>query len=87
MNYKIPNEIFSQEVDEEIILLDSRDYEYYSFNGIGKDIWILFLDGLTLSEIKKELKEVYEVDVNQLNADIDSFISSLEERKLLLKVQ
>ena len=36
MKYQIPQTVFIQEIDDEIILLDTITQEYFSLNEVGK---------------------------------------------------
>lgn len=38
MKYQIPQTVFIQEIDDEIILLDTITQEYFSLNEVGKNI-------------------------------------------------
>lgn len=79
----IPNTLFSQEVDDETIVLDTNTQEYFNFSSFGKVIWDMLLEGSTLQEIFDELNEFLEIDEKKLENDILTFVSSLEERNLI----
>ena len=79
----IPNTLFSQEVDDETIVLDTNTQEYFNFSSFGKVIWDMLLEGSALQEIFDELNEFLEIDEKKLENDILTFVSSLEERNLI----
>jgi len=79
----IPDTLFSQEVDDETIVLDTNTQEYFNFSSFGKVIWDMLLEGSTLQEIFDELNEFLEIDEKKLENDILTFVSSLEERNLI----
>jgi len=80
---QIPSSVFIQEVDNEVIILDTITEEYFSINEVGKDIWDLISKNLSLKAIKEELSLVYEIDENQLEVDILNFIKALNEKGLI----
>lgn len=83
MKYKIPSTVFIQEIDDEVILLDTESQEYFSLNGVGKNILDLISENLTHEEIVEELAQMYEVDKPQIESDLLNFIKALEEKKLI----
>lgn len=83
MKYKIPSTVFIQEIDDEVILLDTESQEYFSLNGVGKNILDLISENLTHEEIIEELAQMYEVDKLQIESDLLNFIKALEEKKLI----
>jgi hypothetical protein len=80
---QIPSSVFIQEVDNEVIILDTITEEYFSINEVGKDIWDLISKNQSLKAIKEELSLVYEIDENQLEVDILNFIKALNEKGLI----
>lgn len=79
----LPSSVFIQEIDDEIIILDSLTKEYFAINEIGKVIWNLMSQSKKLEDIKTEMLELYEVEENQLENDILNFIKTLEEKGLI----
>lgn len=61
MKYQIPQTVFIQEIDDEIILLDTITQEYFSLNEVGKNIIDLISENLTKDEMVEELSNIYEV--------------------------
>jgi hypothetical protein len=82
-NISIPNTIFSQEVDDETIILDSNTQEYFNFSGVGKVIWDLLCEEKTLLEIQESISNEFEVEKTALNTDIINFITLLKEKNLV----
>ena len=54
MKYQIAATVFIQEIDEDVILLDTESQEYFSLNGVGKIILDLISENLTHEEIIEE---------------------------------
>lgn len=84
MKYQIPSTVFIQEVDEEVILLDTLSQEYFSLNEVGKNILDLISENLTHEEIVEELSQAYEIDKSQIESDLSNFIKALQEKGLIV---
>ena len=83
MKYQIPQTVFIQEIDDEIILLDTITQEYFSLNEVGKNIIDLISENLTKDEMVEELSIIYEVDRIQIEKDLINFAKLLEEKGLI----
>lgn len=83
MTYQIPDSIFIQEIDDEVIILDSNTQEYFTINQVGKDIWELLSKELTLEEVVTELMEIYDISKEQLETDVKNFIEALNQKGLI----
>lgn len=83
MKYQIPQTVFIQEIDDEVILLDTTTQEYFSLNEVGKNIIDLISENLTKDEMVEELSNIYEVDKIQIEKDLINFVKLLEEKGLI----
>ena len=83
MKYQIPQTVFIQEIDDEIILLYTITQEYFSLNEVGKNIIDLISENLTKDEMVEELSNIYEVDRIQIEKDLINFAKLLEEKGLI----
>lgn len=84
MKYQIPATVFIQEIDEDVILLDTESQEYFSLNGVGKNILDLISENLAHEEIIEELAQMYEVDKPQIESDLLNFTKALQEKGLIV---
>lgn len=85
MNYKIPQTVFIQEVDSEVIILDTQTQEYFSINEVGKDIWEAISNNISNEELVEELVSKYEVPKEQIEVDLQNFCEALEQKGLIKK--
>ncbi len=85
MNYTIPSTVFIQEVDDEVIILDTNTQEYFSINEVGKDIWEHISKNTPKDKLIEELSTKYEVPKEQLEVDIQNFCEALEQKGLIKK--
>jgi len=79
----ISNSIFSEKVDNETIILDTKTNQYFNLSDFGKLIWDMLIDEKQVYEIYQELVEFTDVKPDQLENDILNFINSLEKLSLL----
>lgn len=85
MKYQIPATVFIQEIDEEVILLDTQTQEYFSLNEVGKYILDLIAKDFSQEEIIEDLSTLYkEIDKTQVENDFLNFIKILGEKGLII---
>ena len=73
-----------ENVDDEIIVLDSRASRYYRLNGSGALLWTMLDDGATKADLISRLLVSYSIDEDVATNDVDTFIADLERQKLIL---
>jgi len=74
--------VYSQDVNDELVLLDMKTENYFGLDSVARDIWKLLEAGKTLQEAYDTLLKMYEVEADQLHADIEAFIEKLIESGL-----
>ncbi|MEA2115476.1 MAG: PqqD family protein [Thermodesulfobacteriota bacterium] len=79
----ISDTVYSQEVDDEMVLLDMTSENYFGLDAVGSDIWQLLHDGKTLQEAQDALFEMYDVDPKVLVKDFLDFVKKLKESGLV----
>ena len=79
---KFSDTIFAQEVDGEMVLLDMNSENYFGLDAVGTDIWMFLGEGKTVGETKEALLEMYDVDADLLQRDIEAFIDNLIKNEL-----
>ncbi len=82
---EILDTVLMQEVDGETILLDINSEEYFSLNEIGTMFYKLLQEEPNLSLALSELENHFDVSKEELQKDLLHFVSTLEEKKLLLE--
>jgi hypothetical protein len=80
----IPDTIFVQEVDDEIVLLDSNTQEYFTLNEVGAIFWQVLQDNPKLTQAYSILKDHFEdAKTLQLEEDLLAFVEALVEKRLI----
>ncbi|WP_345986759.1 PqqD family protein [Sulfurimonas sp. HSL-1656] len=78
----VADTVFSQRVDDEIVLLDMESENYFGLDSVATDIWQLLQDGKTFQETVDALRNMYEVDQDVLKKDLETFVETLINKKL-----
>ena len=72
-------------IEDEILIIDSRiNQEVHRLNGVGSLIWEK-CDGRDTDSIVNELIKEYDVTKVEAENDVNSFISSLLDKKIILE--
>ena len=81
------DDITWRNVDEEIVVIKLGTGEYFTFNDLGREIWLFLTEGHSISEIIQKIVDTYEVDKDQALADVENFTSGLLHNGLLTTFQ
>mgnify|MGYP003580856864 CR=1 FL=1 len=65
------------------VLLDPRRGRYYGLDEVGGRVWALIKEGLTVTEMVERLSQEYNVEINELEADVNELIHDLKSKRLL----
>ena len=79
----IPDTLFAQVVDEEMVILDSISQEYFGLDKTGAVIWQHLNEHGSLQKTYDAMHEVYEVEDEQLEIDICRFVQELVDAGLV----
>lgn len=77
------NDILSNNIDSETILLHIKNSKYYGMDTIGSRIWQLLEHPIEVNTLIQTLVEEYEVTFENCEQDVLLFLSQLLEEKLL----
>ena len=75
--------LFASQIDNELVILDENKGQYYALNKVASTIWQLLGTPLIYSALLDTLISQYEVDRNQCEKEVQSFVSELIENKLI----
>jgi len=82
-NVTLLESVFLQEVDDEIILLETKSEEYFSLNETGGIFYTVLKDEANLAKAMQELQEYFDISEEQLQADLFAFVHALEQKGLV----
>lgn len=74
--------IFVQDVDGEMVLMDMESEEYFGLDTIGATFWQALQETERLQETLKYLLEMYEVEESVLEKDLVAFVEKLRANGL-----
>jgi len=82
-------EVVSRRIEGELIIVPIRsgvgDLNFlYTLNSVGSVLWDFMTEGRTLGEMVQRICDEFEVTRSQAARDIESFLDSLIEEKLVL---
>ena len=80
---KIPPQVMSRVVGDEMVLLDLASGEYFGLDGVGQRIWESVSEGKSLAETVEAITAEYDVNTEQAQSDVLEFGKILVERGLL----
>ncbi len=80
---QIPPHIISTKVDDEAVLLNTRNNQYYTLDEVGARFWALLLDGQSFAQSHAALLTEYEVDAITLEADLLELLADLRDNGLV----
>ena len=80
----IPREVLFHNLDGEAVLLNLQNGKYFGLNQTGTHIWDLLVKHGNLAEVYQTLLDDYDVDAEQLKADLLTLAERLAANGLIL---
>lgn len=84
-------EVVSRKIDGELIIVPIRSgvgdlNSLYTLNPVGSVLWDFMTEGHTIPEMVQRICDEFEVTATQAQKDIEAFLDSLMEEKLIQSV-
>ena len=79
----IADTVFAQEIDNEMVLLDTESEEYFGLDETAAVIWQHLGENESLRDVYASMVETYEVEPAQLENDIVTFVQKLVDAGLV----
>ncbi len=77
-----PN-IIHEAFEDEVIVLNMNNGNYFSLSKASADIWKLIANGATIPAIIQAIRQRYQGDDSEIEAGITQFVSQLEQENLV----
>ena len=74
---KISKDVLSQEIKGETVLLDLASERYFGLDAVGTRLWQLLNERYSRDQLITAMLEEFEVEREQLEADIDALLEEL----------
>jgi hypothetical protein len=81
----ISQDVLSQEVAGETVLLDLASESYFGLDEVGTRVWQMLKDGMDRETILDTLLTDYDVERGQLEADLAELLDQLEAAGLITR--
>ena len=81
--FKLSDEVLSQEVNGETVLLDLEGESYFGLNEVGTRIWQLLQSEHSVAGMVDSLSVEYDVSREQLESDVSDLLDKLTEAGLV----
>lgn len=83
--FKLSDEVLSQEVNGETVLLDLEGESYFGLNEVGTRIWQLLQEETTIEDTLNTLSDEYDVSRQQLECDVGDLLDKLADAGLVAR--
>ena len=80
---KVSPEVLCQEIEGESVFLDLKSESYFGLDEVGTRIWQLLQEKEGLQSVFDTLLQEYDVEPQQLKADLDDLLAKLSESGLV----
>ena len=79
------DDVVWREVGDELVVLELATSAYLTLNGTAKKLWLSLAEGSTIDGLVEMLVERYRIVRGQAQSDVESFVSALADRELLVQ--
>lgn len=79
----IGDSVLFQELEDEVVLLNMANQQYYGLNDVGAQMWKTLLETSSVTAALDRLTELYEVEHDVLDSDLQGLIRELLDAGLL----
>ena len=83
MRLSVRENLSSQKVDGELVILDKDNGQIHQLNSVASYIWLQIEAGSELNEILERLISVYEIENSIAQADLENVIQQFKDLELL----
>ena len=73
----------AQRIGDEMVVVHLRTNQIYSLNSTATRVWDLLVSGLSVSEIKAQIVDEYEIGEAELEREISNLINEMSRGSLL----
>jgi len=84
--FELGSSVIYQALDDEVILLNLTNQQYYGLDEIGADMWRLLLEHRSIDSAVAHLHRIYDADEETLRRDVVSLSGELVAAGLLSRV-
>ena len=78
------SDLIHADIDNETMLMSLSNGEYYGMNSVGSVIWGLLENSISARQLVEKLSSEYEISEEQCEKDITPFLSTLQEKGIIV---
>jgi FAD synthase len=82
----IGDAVLYQELEDEVVLLNMENQQYYGLNEVGAKMWKSLIEAGSVATAGDLLGETYEIEQAVIRADLDGLVRDLLKAGLLKAV-
>jgi len=79
----IGDAVLCQELDDEVVLLNMTNQQYYGLNDVGAQMWKSLLESGSVAAAAELLETMYEIEPTLLRTDLEALVRDLLNAGLL----
>ena len=83
LKYKLIDHVSLTRVDNDMVLLDMHEGQYYGLNHVGAQFLNLIQNNTELDDAIMQIAQSFTTDYNQVKGDINDLIKQLIAKKIL----
>jgi len=83
MTIRIVKEVVWTKLGDEVAILNSATGTYFGLDSVGSRIWCLIAEGMAQDDLVSALLAEYQVDEQELRADLQTLIDQLAGKSLV----
>jgi len=68
---------------DETVILDDASEQYFATNSAGSVLWEALKDGSTTTELTDLLVQTFEIDREQAESDVNTYVAQLDDLNML----
>lgn len=77
------NEVFANEIDGEVVMMNIQTGKYYGLDDVGTRIWEMMKEEIQVQQIIRQLLKEYNVSEQECAQDVMQLLSDLEQNQLI----
>ncbi len=77
------NEVFANEIDNEVVMMHIKTGKYYGLDDIGSRLWERMKEKIQVGELIGQLLEEYEVSEEECAKDVLEILVELQSNELI----
>lgn len=83
--FRVPDTVIAQTIAGETVILDLDAGLYFGLDPVGARIWELVAEGATLDAVAAQMVVEYDVARETVESDIDTLVTALLEKSLVVE--